>query len=112
MTEDDYEQRSLEAFTDAWAEYEGEGRDVRTGEFKEARAYFVDGELLVAITDGFRRRFITCFHEHFDLPHGVVPGLAASPGDRQLAYIAMLKRDVLLDFIRELKPIRGIPRWR
>jgi hypothetical protein len=110
MTESQYEVRSLDAVTGAWGEYEGEGRDRRTGEWKEARAFFVDQDLVVAITDGFRRTFITCFHEHFDYPHGVVPGPGASLGDRQLAYIAMLKKDnVQLGFIRRLKPIRGLP---
>jgi hypothetical protein len=107
MTESEYELRSLDAFEDAKLIYEGEGQDRRTGDFKEARAYFVDDELVVAITDSFRRTFITCFHEHFDYPHGVVPGPTATPGDCLLRYRAMLENDILNQFIRRVKPIRG-----
>jgi hypothetical protein len=107
MTESQYELRSLDAVANAWAEYEGEGQDRRTGEYREARAYFVDDDLVVAITDGFRRRFITCFHEHFDYPHGLVPGPGATIGDRQIRYRDMLRRDESLNYIRKVKRIRG-----
>jgi hypothetical protein len=107
MTESQYDLRSLDAVTNAWAEYEGEWCERSTGDWKEARAYFVDDELVVAITDTFRRSFITCFHEHFDYPHGVEPGPSATAGDRHLRYKAMLKKDERLKFIRKVKRIRG-----
>jgi hypothetical protein len=107
MDESDYDLRSLDAFMKAVLIFEGEGLDRRTGDFKEARAYYVDDQLVVVITDSFQREFITCFHEHFDYPHGVVPGPASMPGDRLLRYKAMLEKDELNQFIRRVKPIRG-----
>jgi hypothetical protein len=93
MTESEYDLRSEAAFDNAWGEYEGEGRDVASREYSEVRAYFVDNDLVVAITDGFRNEFVTCFHEHFDRPHRVDPGSGATVGQKQLRFKERLKID-------------------
>jgi hypothetical protein len=106
MTELQYDVRSLDAVTDSWAEYEGESWIVDRGEYAEARAYFVDDELVVAITDGFRHEFITCFHEHFGDPDGVTPG-AVSVAGRRLHYQTHLRKDEQGKLIRKVRRIRG-----
>jgi hypothetical protein len=110
LTEAQYELRSIEAVDTAWAEYEGESSDGQ-GSFLEARAFFVDDDLVVAITDGFRREFFTCFHEHFgrDKPHGVDPPPGTSLGQRRLRYIQHLESETVGGLIRNVRKIRGIP---
>lgn len=108
MTESQYELRSDEAVDKSWGEYEGEGWDVGLREYTELRAYFVDDDLVVAITDTSRYEFITCFHEHFDRPHGVDPGQGATDGQKQLRYNERLKIDEQAKAIRSLKRIRGV----
>lgn len=108
MTESQYDLRAYEAVDNAWGEYEGEGRDVQAREYTELRAYYVDDDLVVAITDGFRNEFVTCFHEHFDRPHGVDPGGGATVGQKRLRYKERLKIDEQGKAIRNLKRIRGV----
>jgi hypothetical protein len=108
MTESQYEMRTDDAVTNAWGEYEGEGWDVSRREYSEARAYYVDNDLVVAVTDSFRNEYITCFHEHFDHPHGVIPGAGATEGQKQLRYIDRLKFDEQGGAIRNVKRIRGL----
>ena len=85
ITAAQYEALSHQVVRDAWAEFEAQKRDACNGGYHDATAYFVDGNLITAITDLPRSWFITCFHEHFDRPHGVVPG-AVSIGQRKLVY--------------------------
>jgi hypothetical protein len=108
ITEAQYGERADDAIDNAWGEYEGEGWDVQCCEYAELRAYYVDAELVVAITDSFRHDFVTCFHEHFDRPHGVDPGAGATVGQKQLRYKERLKIDEQGKVIRNLKRIRGV----
>ena len=108
ITEAEYEQRSQAAVTNSWGEYEGEGRDVEAGRYYPAAAYFVDDDLVVAITDLGRREFLTCYHEHFNRPHGVVPGPNASAGQRRLRFIQQLNWDEQGKMIRNLRRIRNV----
>jgi hypothetical protein len=108
MTESQYEQRADDAVNNAWGEYEGEGWNVQYREYTKPRAYYVDDDLVVAITDEFRNDFVTCFHEHFDRPHGVDPGTGATVGQKQLRYKERLKIDEQGKAIRNLKRIRGV----
>jgi hypothetical protein len=107
ITESQYKTRSHDAIDNAWGEYEGEWLDKDRKEFLELRAYFVDNDLVVAITDSFRKEFVTCFHAHFNYPHGRVPGPGATTGQKQLRYIERLKRDEQGGYIRRVKRIRG-----
>lgn len=107
MTEVDYDFRTEAAHDHAWGEYEGEGWDVQNREYSELRAYFVDDDLVVAITDDFRNEFVTCYHEHFDHPHGVVPGPGVTAGQKRLRYREKLKLDKQAGLIRKLETIRG-----
>jgi hypothetical protein len=106
MTVEQYETRSLDTVTSAWGEYEGEGWEVGKREYAEARSYFVDLDLVVAITDGFRREFVSCFHEHFGYPHGIDPG-AVSAGQRQLRYQQHLRQEEQGGLIRKVERVRG-----
>jgi hypothetical protein len=108
MRESEYELRSEAAFTNSWAEYEGEGRDVQTGDYYDRAAYFVDDVLVVAITDTFRREFITCYHKHFRKPHGVDPRPGMTVGQLQLRYRDWLKDAEKGKLIRKLRRIRGV----
>ena len=51
MTEREYEDRSDQTYHNAWAEFEGEGRNIGAGEYYARSVYFVDDDLVVAITD-------------------------------------------------------------
>ncbi len=108
MTEPEYEQRSINAFNNAWAEYEGEGRNVAARAYYPPSAYFVDDELVVAITDIGRNKFLTCYHEHFDRPHGVDPGQSASVGQKRFRYREHLRYEEQGKMIRNLRRIRGV----
>ena len=94
--------------SNAWAEYEGRGRDVQAGAYYPQAAYFVDDDLVVAITDVARQSFLTCFHEHFNKAHGIDPGRSASVGQRRLRYIQQLNWDEKGGMIRNLKRIRNV----
>lgn len=107
ITVAEYEQRSQAAVTNSWGEYEGEGRDVQAGRYYPAAAYFVD-DLVVAITDLERNEFLTCYHEHFSRPHGVVPGPNASVGQRRLRFLQQLNCDEQGKMIRNLRRLRNV----
>jgi hypothetical protein len=86
MTQAEYEQRSQDAVANSWAEYEGEGRDVARMNYYPRAAYFVDDDLVIAISDLPRIEFRTCFHQHFgNGRHGSGPNLATS-AQRRLHY--------------------------
>jgi hypothetical protein len=105
MTVAQYELRSIAAWENAWAEYEGEGRDVAAMGYYPIRAYFVDDALVVAITDEFRHNFITCYHEHFDNGHLASCG---NVGDLRLDYLEYLDFQEQGGMIRNLTRIRGV----
>ncbi len=67
-------------------------------------AYFVDDDLVVAITDLARGLFHTCFHEHFNRRHGPMPSL----GQRQLLYRQHLRWDELGKMILNVRRIRNV----
>jgi hypothetical protein len=89
MTRDEYRERSFLAITGSWCEYEAEGRDYALSAYLKARVYYVDDELIVAITDLARSLFVACFHEHFDDRrglHGRYPGNTVSVAQRRIRY--------------------------
>ena len=104
MIEQEYEQRSLAAFQNAWGEYEGEGRNVAAQNYYPRAAYFVDEQLVVAITDLARNGFHTCYHEHFGRPHGPMP----SVGQRRLQYRQHLRWDEQGKMILNVRRIRNV----
>jgi hypothetical protein len=104
MTEQEYAQRSQAAFQNSWGEYEGEGRDVAGQCYYPRAAYFVDDELVIAITDPARTRFHTCYHEHFGRPHGPMPSVA----QRRLRYVQQLRWDELGRMIVNVRRIRSV----
>ena len=108
LTESRYELRADEAVANAWAEYEGESWDVKNEEYRESRAYFVDDDLIVAITDRDRNDFVTCFHKHFGCTHGMDPKRGASVGQKRLRYKDQLKMDDEGKAILNLRRIRGV----
>lgn len=108
ITKEQYRQRSLDAVVAAWAEFEAEGRDFEVGGYREARAYYVDDDLVVAVTDVNRREFYTCYHEHFDGSHQPSDKSDGAIGNRQLKYRRKLGTDIRGGVIRRFKPIRGV----
>lgn len=107
MTESEYELRADEAVDKAWTEFECEWLDEKINEFLDLRYYFVDDELIVSITDSFKRYFITCFHKHFALPHGIDPRSDATVGQKRLRYNDMLKEKIQGKIIQKFKRIKG-----
>jgi hypothetical protein len=89
LTIEEYRDRSVQAVTNTWCEYEAQGRNFALSTYLESRIYYVDDDLVVAITDGTRSLFVTCFHEHFDgrqSLHGRHPGRGASVAQRRILY--------------------------
>jgi hypothetical protein len=94
MTVEEYRNRSARAFSGSWCEYEAQGRDFVLSTYLTPHAFYVDDELVVAITDVARFSFVTCFHEHFDSRrplHGKNPGRSVSVAQRRLRYLDDLR---------------------
>jgi hypothetical protein len=108
MTEGEYEKRTNRAYRSAWAEFECEYWDPGARVHRELAAYYVDDELVLAITDVNRQEYKTCYHEHFDRAHGHDPGPTASVGQRRLRYTKHLEQDVQGRKILKLKWIRRV----
>jgi len=108
MTEAEMEQRSQDVVANAWGEYEGEGRNVQQMSYYPPAAYYVDDDLVVAITDQPRQEFQTCYHEHFSRPHGVEPPPGTSLAQRQLRYVQKLNWDEKGGMIRNVNRIRNV----
>jgi len=107
ITEAEYEQRSRDAFANAWAEFEGEGGKASDHGYYEPAVYFVDDELVVVITDLARLRFTTCYHEHFDQSHSRSTSAGVSSGQRRLRFRDQLKNDERGKMIIKVRRIRG-----
>jgi hypothetical protein len=94
MTVAEYQDRSRTAVSGSWCEYEAQGRDFVLSTYIEPRAFYIDDDLVVAITDVERFSFVTCFHEHFDSRrslHGKNPGRSVSVAQRRLRYLDDLR---------------------
>lgn len=110
VTVEEYRDRSVRAVTDAWCEYEAEGRDFERSTYLPARASYVDDDLVVAVTDLARARFVTCFHEHFDgrqPPHGRNPGRGVSVAQRRARYREDLRLKAQGRLVINLKVVRN-----
>jgi hypothetical protein len=59
VTEQDYERAAHDAYNKSWLAYAGQWYNA-----PDVRHYFVDGRLIVAITDNREDYFITCYHDH------------------------------------------------
>src|SRR5262249_33654309 len=89
MTVEEFRERSLGCVLNVWLEYEARSYDQTLRVYLEARAAYVDGDLVVAWTDLDRARFVTCFHEHFQNGrrlHGWHPGRGATMAQLRLKY--------------------------
>jgi hypothetical protein len=107
MTESEYELRADDTVDKAWAEYECESLDNKSYEFRDSRCHFVDDDLVEAITDNFKHNFITCFHKHFGLPHGIDPRSDATVGQKRLRYLRILTEKIQGKIIQKFKRIKG-----
>lgn len=108
MSEFQYDQRSEQAVVNAWAEYEGECWSPSLNDFEDERAYYLDNELVMAVTDTFRKHFVTCFHFHFVKPHSADPGKSYSVGQRQLRYRDHIDLEEKSGLIQNLTRIKGV----
>jgi len=114
MTENQYELRSREAVANAWAEFEGRGRDIDSRTYVEARAYYVDNDLVCSITDIKRKKFVTCFHDghpagrHFHAHYHDPDKSVEAIGNRRLKYLEKIKQRVKGKLIIDFNPIRGV----
>jgi hypothetical protein len=69
----------------------------------------VDENLVVAVADAARARFVTCFYEHFDgrhPPHGRHPGRGVSAIQRRIRYREDSRRKAQGPLIIGLKVVR------
>ena len=109
MTVEEYRDRSVRVVAAAWCEYEAQGRDFDRSTYLEPRVSYVDDDLVVAVTDRDRARFVTCFHEHFDgrQPlHGRNPGRGVSVAQRRIRYREDLRVKSQGRLIINLKVVR------
>jgi hypothetical protein len=113
VTDGEYHDRSVEAVSNSWCEYEAQARDFVRSDYLKARAHYVDDDLVVAIVNVARSLFVTCFHEHFDSRrpiHGKHPGRGVSIPQRRLRYLDDLRLKekgrliINLRFIRDGQP--------
>lgn len=107
MTELEYEERSELAVTTSWAKFKGESRNIATREYYKQAMYFVDDQLVVAITDDSEYEFITCFHEHFGRGHAS-PRSIGTVGQRRLRYKEHIRFDEQGGLIRNVRWIRDV----
>jgi hypothetical protein len=118
MTETEYERRSQAAVVSSWCEYEAEELDREASrfsgraEFHRRAAYFVDEDLVVAVTDISREDFRSCFHEHFNVKdvqkaHALVHR-KLTVGERKAKYLRALSNDERGGILRNLKKVRDV----
>ncbi len=67
VTVEEDRDRSVRAVTGDWCDYEAQGRDFERSTDLPARVSYVYDDLVVAVTDLPRARFVTGFREHFDV---------------------------------------------
>jgi hypothetical protein len=80
-----YEDRSIDVYYKPTLEYECESWDTNNRCYRARAAYYVDKDLVVAITTFDRTAYITCYHEHFNRKHNddyVQNLMAKPPGNR------------------------------
>lgn len=115
MSVEQYRQRSLDTVAGSWAEYEAEGWDVEKRKYSEARAYYVDNDLVCSITDVPRSEFVTCFHaahdegKHFHPKFHDADKTAEGIGNRRLRFMQKLQHQIQGKLIRQFKAKRGVP---
>jgi len=107
MTVAEYESASQDVIANAWMVYEAEKSD-RNGGYDAARVTFVEPRLLVTVADLGRTTIVTCFHEHFDYPHGRKPGPGTSVTVRKLKYRESVRWDEQGGELRNVKVIRNV----
>ena len=56
------------------------------------KTYLVDQDLVLVSLNEQRTKYITCFHLHFEEPHGVDPSTCDSPGERRLKLIRWVNK--------------------
>jgi hypothetical protein len=109
MKESEYDLRSDKAVAKAWAKFEAQMRNVQHGEYYDRAMYFVDDELVVAVTDTFEREFVTCYHQHFGRKMaGHARVMSANAGDRKLSYLDLLNERLQGGLIVRLRWIRRV----
>jgi hypothetical protein len=111
MTEEKFRDRSLQAVSSAWCEFEAQKHDLAPGAYLPARACYVDDELVVAVTNIPRSWFFTCYHEHFDSRrplHGRYPGNNVSVAQRRLRYREDLRRKTQGRFFINVRILRDV----
>lgn len=79
VSKEEYEDEAELVTQRRWLEYTAEFKDreheilaMRQGEpvpYHELRRHYIDDNLLTTITSFDSRDIVTCYHEHFDLPH-------------------------------------------
>jgi hypothetical protein len=108
MTEDEYKERSQAAVVNAWAEYEGIVWSPSKQAYEDKAAYFVDEEMVLAITDLDRSFFTTCYHEHYDVKHNFNQENTAPYGNQRLRYREWIQNNERGKRIKITKKVKGL----
>jgi hypothetical protein len=102
VTISEFKTRSQRAIDGSWAEFEAD--KLENGK----AAYFVDDDLVQAVTTADRQVFRTCFHQHFDRPRDCESLIAGASGDRRALLIRHLMYGEKGRVYTDVKRIRGV----
>jgi len=102
VTIDEFKERAQGAINGSWAEFEA--RKLAN----DKAAYFIDDELVQAVTTLDRQVFRTCFHLHFAHNAKCEDLIAMTPGDRRARFIRNMDYDMKGEVLKDVKRIRGI----
>lgn len=87
VTLSDYKHRSQAAIDHSWAEFEATWWDQHKREYEPRAAYYLDDDLVQAVTTIDREVFKTCLHQHLQRPRECEALIASVPGDRRVRYL-------------------------
>lgn len=91
ISEPAYAMLADDAVTNSWGVFAADWRRSSDSEYEPA-VYFIDEQLLVAVTNAHCTRYITCYHKHSLNPHPVRKPLSeVDRGNMRLAFKNWLK---------------------
>lgn len=97
---DEFKARSQAAIDQAWMEFEARKLD------NDKAAYYIDDDLVEAVTTLDRDTFRTCFHQHFDQPGQCQALIQMLPGDRRAKMLRSLRYGVQGGVYADMKRLR------
>lgn len=109
MTEYEYEKRSVQVLSKHWGKYRATHMDrTKGGLIPKPRVYAIDNDLVLAVLSHTEEHFVTCYHQHFNRPHGVDPAPTDSVAYKQMKFQDFIRKQARLDKLRDIRIIRGL----